>query len=126
MFKFQTRSIEQTLQEFTKHSLPQVYDCDTPLTYDARMGRIQGAQNGFNPHMKAHELALLTLQENGSAQRGYKSVSTSAILQAAFFIGARLKDDFLIVSDISIKGELIHPIKISLQDLIGYETVQIF
>jgi hypothetical protein len=126
IFQFQTKSVEAARLKFTESSLPKIYDFDTPLFYSAKIAGIVGTQGGFNPHMKVHEFALLTIKENGSAREGYQSVSTAVPYQVGMHIGAKLQDNFLIVSDIAENGELVRPAKLSLQDLVGYETLKTF
>ena len=126
MFQFQTNSVEEAYLKFTESDLPEIFSCNTPLSYSARRAEIVGEQRGYNPHMKSHEFALLTIKENGSARRGYQSVSDATPYQVGVHIGAKVQDDCLIVSDIAEDGELVHPARLSLQDLIGYETLKKF
>ena len=126
MFQFQTDSVEQVRLKFTKSDLPKIPSSDTPLSYSARRAEIVGEQKGYNPNMRSHEFALLTIKENGSARRGYQSVSEATPYQVGMHIGAKVQDDCLIVSDIAENGKLVHPAKLSLQDLIGYETLKKF
>ena len=125
-FQFQTESVEDTCLRFTETALPKIIRLDTPLLYSARRAEIVGEQKGYNPNMRAHEFALLTIRENGSARRGYKSTSEATPYQVGMFVGAKVQDDSLIVSDIAENGELVHPAKLSLKDLVGYETVKTF
>ena len=126
MFQFKTNSLEEANLKFTESDLPKIFSCDTLLSYSAKRAEIVGEQEGFNPHMSSHEFALLTIKENGSARRGYQSVSKATPYQIGMHIGAKVQDDYLIVSDITENGELIRPAKLSLQDLIGYETLKKF
>ena len=125
-FQFQTESVKEACLRFTETALPKISSLDTPLLYSARRAEIVGEQKGYNPHIKAHEFALLTIRENGSARGGYKSVSEATPYQVGMFVGAKVQDDALIVSDIAENGELVRPAKLSLQDLVGYETVKTF
>ena len=124
-FKFETDSVEQANLEFTKSSLPQIYGFKTPLSYDAQHAEIVGDQRGFDPKMKAHEFAMLTIKENGSARRGYKSISDARTFKVGMHIGARCGDD-LIVSDVTEDNKLVHPAKLSLLDVIGYERLILY
>lgn len=126
MTQFETNSVDEACSRFSKEDLPKLYNFNTPLTYSARKTEIVGQQKGFNPHICAHEFALLTIKENGSARRDYQSISEAPTFQIGMYIGGLILEDCLIVSDITDNGELVRPAKLSLQDLIGYETLKKF
>lgn len=125
-FCFQTESVDQANLEFTKSGLPKLAVFETHISYDARRCQFRGDQDELDPHMRAYELALLTLKECGSARKNYRSVSTWPVFQVTMHIGAKVGDDFLIVSDAVVGGELVRPAKLSLNDLIGYEVLKRF
>ena len=111
--------------QLTESRVSDVGSCDTPLSYDARHAEIRGEQKGFDPNMAATELALLTVKENGSKREGYKSTSQATAYQAALWIGGRIHDECLIVSDTAEDGRLVHPAKLRFEDLVGYETLKV-
>ena len=126
-FKFKTDTIRGARLEFTKTNLPLLDNIDTPLRYDPRRANIGGLQNGYNPHLLPRHLALLTIKEYGSAEDGYKSISTSPVLTVPLYVAGRLEDmvhDGLIVSDVLESNELLHPAFLDLKHLIGYELLQ--
>lgn len=121
---FQTEQVNEALRAFETSRIPPINNLNTPLIVDPTRARIVGDQAGYQPHMKAYEYARLWIKENGSAREGYKSMSTAQTLEAAMAVGALLGEDYLIVSDVTRDGELVHPAKLSLQDLVGYETLK--
>lgn len=131
MKKIQTKKIQEMTGFLSQFGFDRNNGLDTPLTYCAKWSEIRGEQKGYNPNLKAFELALLTIQENGSAPRDYESTSESQVIQVPFAIGSYQSNGpdngFLIVSDmIDEKGELIRPAKLKLNDLIGYESIKRF
>lgn len=125
MLKFETVSVDEALLEMTK-GMPYLGTVDTPLWYDPAFGAIKGNQKGFNPRIASAEIAMLTIKQNGSAPRGYRSISEAPAFQVSLHIGGKLPNDDLLVSDIAEEGKLIRPAKLSLQHIIAYETLKNF
>ena len=128
MKQIETRSIEEMKNFLSQFGFDRNKGFDTPLYFHPKWGEIQGEQKGYNPNLKGYELALLSIQEDGSAPRNYQSVSKSDIFQVPLFVGAYRSNDsgLLIVSDLMDKDskELIHPARLNLNDLIGYESIR--
>ncbi|MFP4567676.1 MAG: hypothetical protein ACLFN8_01905 [Candidatus Woesearchaeota archaeon] len=128
MKQIETRSIEEMKNFLGQFGFDSYKGFDTPLYFHPKRGEIQGEQRGYNPHLKGYELALLTIQEDGSAPRNYQSVSKSDIFQVPLIVGSYRSTDsgLLIVSDLMDKDskELIHPARLNLNDIIGYETLK--
>jgi len=96
------------------------------LFYDARAAEIQGKQKGDRAQDKATWLTELTVQHHGSAYEDYQSVTDAPTHRVLMYVQAiHTNDDFLVVGpQIDSEKRIIHPARLSLQDLIGYREVE--
>jgi hypothetical protein len=109
-----------------RENLPMIHALETPWYFDIRLGEIRLHKDEYGKvfDIPAYELALLTIKENGTAPVGYKSISEFKPFQVGMHVGPMFKEEGLIVSDIYQDGKLIRPVKLSLNDIIGYETLK--
>lgn len=128
MNKIETRSIEEMQRFLSQSGFDRYKGFDSPLYFHPRWGEIQGEQKGYNPELRGYELALLTIQEDGSARRNYQSNSKSPIFQVPLIVGSYSSRDsgLLVVSDLLDKEtqELVHPARLKLDHVIGYESLR--
>jgi len=120
----ESRSVE-SMRLFLGESLPSVI-YGPKLFYDAKRAEIRGDQEGDSPRGKAIWLAELTIQHHGSAYADYESVTKAEVHKVLMYVQARhMNDDFLIVGhQLDTENRLIHPARLSLQDLIGYKGIE--
>lgn len=130
MKKIETRSVEEMQNFLSQFNFDGNKGFDSPLYFDPRRCNIKGEQKGYNPELRGFELALLTIQEDGSAERNYQSISESPIFQVPLIVGSysNRNSGLLVVSDLIDKDtqELLHPARLNLNHIIGYESLRKF
>ncbi len=94
------------------------------LFYDAKFAEVKGEQEGDFTDEKANWLAELTVQHRGSAYEGYRSVTDLPIHKVVMYVQARHNDFLIVGHQVDPEKRIIHPAKLSLQDLIGYREIE--
>jgi len=96
------------------------------LFYDARFAEVRGQQGGDRVKDKATWLAELIVQHHGSAYENYQSVTDAKPHKVLMYVQARhINQDFLVVGhELDEDKTIVHPARLSLQDLIGYREVE--
>ena len=122
-FKYETKRVEMWR---TNLPVPTVLGNVPRRVYDAQFARFSDVAPGENLEARATELAELTLQRNGSAYEGYQSITRHEPFKLATYVSSvNTNDDFLIIGDaMDADGNIIAPARLSLQDLVGYETLK--
>jgi hypothetical protein len=123
-FEYESRRVEDMRNQLIRlHSArvnPKVY-------YDAQWAQFKGSPEGEHLEVKATEIAELTVQQHGSAYEGYQSISEDPIRKIVAYVGGiNTSDDILVVGQ-NVEPEtrnLTLPARLSLQDLIGYRTIE--
>jgi len=97
------------------------------IFFDAHRVEYRESSKGQKLEVRATEVAELTLQKHGSAYCDYQSVSTFPIFKMVAYVGGinTSADDLIIGNDLNPEtGNLGLPARLSLQDLIGYRTIE--
>lgn len=120
----ESRSVED-MKLFLGQSLGSTLH-EPKLFYDARRAEVRGSQEGDVPTEKANWLAELTIQHHGSAYEDYQSVTKDEAHRVLMYVQAKhLNHDFLVVGHQLDSGKfIVHPARLSLQDLVGYRAVE--
>ena len=123
-FEFKSRSVEEMRSQLIR------LNClDVVLGTFFDVMRLEPVRISEDPilEIRADEIAELTVQTNGSAYRNYQSVSKHPIQRVVAYVGGinSSRDILIIGKDISPEtGNLGLPAGLSLQDLIGYRTIE--
>lgn len=124
-FTFEVNRISDALLRFTETDIPKMSRFHTDLVYRTSRAEFSTLLQGESfDDILAHEFALLTLKEKGSAPDGYTSISKDTPHRVGMYVGAILDRKYLIISDFEQNGMLGRPARLSFNDLIGYERLK--
>lgn len=123
-FKYESRRVEDMRNQLIRlHSI----DVNPKVFYDAQWAQFRGSPEGEKLEVKATEIAELTVQRHGSAYEDYQSASDGSIRKLVAYVGGinTSKDILVVGQNVEPEtGNLTLPAKLSLQDLIGYRTIE--
>lgn len=123
-FQYESRRVEDMRNQLIRLHSARV---NPKVFYDAHWAQFRGSPEGEALEVKATEIAELTVQRHGSAYESYQSISDDPIRKIVAYVGGINTDKDILVVGQNVEPEtrnLTLPAKLSLQDLIGYRTIE--